>query len=63
LTQSDFALAFLAVSAVSALSVFQFSALPKDAGAELIARKAELRALRPITPEGHRSSLFIHRLK
>lgn len=41
-TQADFSAAFLVVAAVSALSVFFFIPLPKDAGASLTARKPDL---------------------
>jgi EmrB/QacA subfamily drug resistance transporter len=41
-TQSDFSAAFLVVAAVSALSIFFFIPLPKDAGASLTARKPDL---------------------
>ncbi len=41
-TQGDFSAAFLVVAAVSALSIFFFIPLPKDAGASLTARKPDL---------------------
>ncbi|MEP9352493.1 DHA2 family efflux MFS transporter permease subunit [Xanthobacter sp. KR7-65] len=41
-TQADFSAAFLAVAAVSALSLLYFIRLPKDAGASLTARKPDL---------------------
>ena len=41
-TQGDFSAAFLVVAAVSALSIFYFIPLPKDAGASLTARKPDL---------------------
>ena len=41
-TQADFSAAFLVVAAVSALSVFFFIPLPKDAGASLTAQKPDL---------------------
>ncbi|UDQ89986.1 MFS transporter [Xanthobacter autotrophicus] len=41
-TQGDFSAAFLVVAAVSALSIFFFIPLPKDAGSSLTARKPDL---------------------
>ena len=49
-TQGDFSAAFLVVAAVSALSVFFFIPLPKDAGASLTARKPELNDPRSEVP-------------
>ncbi|MFG1247470.1 MFS transporter [Xanthobacter flavus] len=41
-TQGDFSAAFLVVAALSALSIFFFIPLPKDAGSSLTARKPDL---------------------
>ena len=42
LVQADFTPAFLVVAAISALSVFSFLRLPKDAGAEMAGAKSPI---------------------